>query len=59
MTNTTNYRNWYIVTEIYTNIIFMIKFLVAEKVFWEISDYGLGNNNKILNTKLFPKKLQY
>lgn len=41
----------------YNNIIFIIKFLIVEKTFEKIIDYGLRDNSKITNTNLFEKKI--
>lgn len=38
------HRNWRIVVEIYNNITFIIKLLVAKKVFEEILDCGSRDN---------------
>lgn len=39
--------------ETYNNIIFVIKLLVAKKVFEKTLAHGLGDNGKITNTDLF------
>lgn len=43
--------------EIYNNVTFVVKFLVAEKIFEETLDCNLKNNNKSINTDLFQKKI--
>lgn len=42
--------------KIYNNIIFIIKLLIAEKIFKKILSYSLKNNNKSINIDLFWKK---
>ncbi len=55
VTDTTNYGNWHVIVEIYNDITFMVKLLVAEKVFEETLACDLGNNIKSTNTDLFQK----
>lgn len=58
MTRTTRYRNGYFIIEIYNNITFIIKVLVAKKIFKKILNYNSEDNSKSTNTNLFQKKYQ-
>lgn len=55
VTGATKYRNWYTVVDIYNNVIFVIKLLIAKKIFEEILDYSLRDNNENIYIDLFPK----
>lgn len=49
----TRYRNWHIVIKTYNDITYVIKFLVAEKIFKKTLGYGYKNNSKTINIDLF------
>ncbi len=53
MTGATKHGNWHAVVEIYNNITFVVKLLVAEKAFEETLGCGLGDNAENINTDLF------
>lgn len=42
----TKYRNSYTIAKIYNNITFIVKLLIAKKIFEKILDYSLKNNDK-------------
>lgn len=45
--------NWHTIVKIYNNFIFIIKFLIFEKMFKMTLDFDLKNNGKIANISLF------
>lgn len=55
MTGVTRHRNWHVVVETYNDITFVIKLLVARKVFKETLGCGSEDNGKTINTDLFQK----
>lgn len=57
MTKATKYENWHVIIEKYNNVIFIVKFLIVEKVFKEILGCGLENNDKTKNMDLFWKRI--
>lgn len=56
MTRITKYENLYILVEIYNNVIFVVNFLIAEKVFEKTLGYDSSNNGKSTNTYLFQTR---
>ena len=56
MTSATRHRNWHVIVEIYNNVIFVVKFLIAEKAFKEILSSDLGDHGKTLYIDLFLKE---
>lgn len=55
MTRATRHTNWHSMVETYNNVTFVIKFLIAEKIFEETLSYGSRDNGKSINTDLFQK----
>ena len=55
VTSTIKHRNWYAIVERYNDIIFVVKLLVAEKVFEKTLGCDLGDNAESTNTDLFHK----
>ena len=51
--NVTRYKNQYAIIIIYSNVIFMVKFLIAKIIFKKILSCDLGDNNKTFNEDLF------
>lgn len=47
------HRNWYAMIEIYNDVIFVVKLLVAKKIFKKMLNYSLGDNTKTPNIDLF------
>ncbi len=55
VTGAIKHGNWYAMVEIYNNVTFVVKLLVAKKAFEEILGRGPGNNIESTNTDLFWK----
>lgn len=53
----TRHKNQQTVIEIYYNITFIVKLLIAEKAFAKILDHKLGNNGKNTNSDLFKSRI--
>ncbi len=55
VTGITKHGNWHAMVEIYNDVTFVVKLLVAEKAFEEILDCGSEYNVESTNTDLFQK----
>ena len=53
VTKVIRYRNQHAVIKIYNYVIFVVKFLITEKIFKQIFIYDLRDNGKTPNTNLF------
>ncbi len=55
VTGATKHGNRHAVVEIYNDVIFVVKLLVAEKAFEETLGHGSGDNAESTNTDIFRK----
>lgn len=55
MIRVTRHENWHSIIEIYNNVNFFVKFLIAEKTFEKILGRDSGNNGESTNIDLFQK----